>query len=312
MTRAAPRGASPGSSPGSSPPNGRTRLLGIVGDPLDHSLSPQLMSEVLRKLGRNLLYIPLPVSVDRLSELVALAPSLGLLGFNVTTPFKETVARLVRPLDRETARTQMVNTVSFGARGAAGCGTDGAGILDCLEGWGMAAEPFGLLGFGATARSLTHRAWRDGRPLAVIRSRRPREVTATLAAWERAARADRRELLGPAQRPEVLAWEASATPRLWISTLPPLAARAHTTHVWLRGLPSDAVVLDLNYGGDRSRLAAAALERGLMVADGRGPLLAQAARSLSFWLREEVDIALFERALGQTRRRLAPSRRRAT
>ncbi len=307
MTRAAPRGA----FPGLSLPNGRTRLLGIVGDPLDHSLSPQLMSEVLRQLGRNLLYLPLPVSADRLPELITLAPSLGLLGFNVTTPFKGAVARLVRPLDRETARTQMVNTVSFGARGAAGCGTDGAGILDCLEGWGMRAEPFGLLGFGATARSLTHRAWRDGRPLVAIRSRCPREVARQFDAWEQAARVERRESLPSARRPETMGWGlgVAEAPRLWISTLPPHAARARATQLWLRSLPSNAVILDLNYGEQRALLAAAARGRGLRVADGRAPLLAQAARSLSLWLGDEVDIALFERALGLSRRTLAPSRR---
>ncbi|MBK8231263.1 MAG: hypothetical protein IPK72_11870 [Candidatus Eisenbacteria bacterium] len=87
------------------------------GDPLEHSLSPALHSAVLRRLDRNLLYVPLPVPEARLATFLREAGSMGIVGVNVTTPYKELVARRVTARDLETRRTRMVNTVTFtGAR----------------------------------------------------------------------------------------------------------------------------------------------------------------------------------------------------
>ncbi|MEZ4651291.1 MAG: hypothetical protein R3E97_21370 [Candidatus Eisenbacteria bacterium] len=83
-------------------PNGRTRLLGILGDPIDHSLSPELHTAVLRKLDRNMLYVPVPVSKGRLRAFLGLAAEQGFRGCNVTTPYKEQVPRAAEPRDGDT------------------------------------------------------------------------------------------------------------------------------------------------------------------------------------------------------------------
>ena len=302
-------------------PDGRTRLLGIVGDPLDHSLSPRLHSEVLRRLDRNLIYVPFPVSAPRLRRFVREAPEFGLVGFNVTTPYKERVARWVRPADGETRRTGIVNTVRYRRGEPVGCGTDGEGILSHLDALGLGAEPFGLLGFGATARSLTARsltargltargltargptarARRRGAPPAAIVTRRPAAVRATLRRWGG-------DSAGP-----VLDWATlargsegeTAWPRLWISALPP--STAVPVEFWRR-VGSRGLLIDLNYGPGRTGLVEQARREGWRAAGGLGPLCRQAALSLGWWLGTEVPAELYFRALGASERSLRPVR----
>jgi shikimate dehydrogenase len=290
-------------------PDGRTRILGIVGSPLEHSLSPTLHTAVLRALDRNLIYLPLPVSEDRLPALLSEAPGLGILGFNVTTPYKEAVARLVRPLDEETARTGVVNTVVIGEGGPAGCGTDGAGILQYLQTAGLEGVPYGVLGFGATARSLVHRGCRDGHPPAMIVTRRPDAVRAALASWgmvqERIAVTTWDDLgLEPGGAGAKTA--SAALPGVWVSSLPP-EAPSLPDRFWACAEPG-AVLLDLNYGVGRTVRREEAWVHGWSSADGLGPLCCQAALSLSLWLGEDVPTGLYVRALGRTERSLRPGR----
>lgn len=276
-------------------PNGRTRLLGILGDPLDHSLSPGLHSAVLRRLDRNLLYVPVPVSANRLRSFLQLAAELGFVGCNVTTPFKERVVRTAEARDAETRRTKMANTLSFrpGAPPLAE-GTDGRGISAWLEAQGLIDEPFGVLGFGATARSLVHASWRCGRPPAWVVTRRPGPVRRQLLSW--GAERGPERLVHPA--PPVLELDSQVsldrsefgTCRIWIGTWPP--GVVPPPGFWA-ALPRRAVLLDLNYGAGRTTLADAARREGRRAADGLGPLLAQAALSLSIWLGTPVSAEFF-------------------
>jgi shikimate dehydrogenase len=273
-----------GPGPAGLLPDGGTRFLGIVGQPLEHSLSPALHTAVLRRLERNLIYLPLPVSAARLPELVRLAPEIGLLGFNVTTPYKEEVARMVVPADAETSRTGMANTVFFRGETAFGCGTDGAGVLDCLTRLGLAGRPFGVLGFGATARSLIHRAGEEGRRPSLVLTRRPEEASAAMTRWGR----DVPAACGWEDRG---AWADSDWPSVWISTLPP-SSDPLPEAFWGRMAP-EGVLLDLNYGNGRTPHMDEARRRGLTAFDGVAALCGSAARSLSLWLGEPVRDDLF-------------------
>jgi shikimate dehydrogenase len=294
-------------------PDGRTRILGIVGRPLEHSLSPALHTAVLRALDRNLIYLPLPVSEDRLAALVCEASGLGILGFNVTTPYKETVARLVRPLDEETVGAGMVNTVVIGDGAPAGCGTDGAGILAYLEAAGLGGTPYGILGFGPTARSLVHHGRRRGHSPVLIVTRRPGAVRSVLATGGAARVEGKAEIavagwddLGVEAKLPGERATAPARPGVWVSTLPP-GPLSLPDSFWAFG-GTDAVMLDMNYGVGRTARMEEARLHGWRSADGLGPLCRQAALSLSLWLGEDVPAELYFRALGRTERSLRPGR----
>jgi shikimate dehydrogenase len=279
-------------------PDGTTRLLGIVGRPLDHSLSPALHTAALRALDRNLIYLPFPVSEDRLEDLLRLAPEIGLLGLNVTTPYKERVARLVAAADDETRKTGMVNTVRIAPQGAVGFGTDGEGILRWIEEIGLPQAPLGVLGFGPAARSLVCRAAARGWPIGAIVTRRAEPVRAAIASW------------GAPAIP-ILEWGTLPSaetrppaPSVWVSCLPPSAAPLPRSFWAWNG--RGAIALDLNYGEGRTAIRDEARAHGIRSADGLGPLCQQAALSLSAWLGEEVPVGLFHGALARPASTLRP------
>jgi shikimate dehydrogenase len=273
-----------------------------VGDPIDHSLSPRLHTEVLRRLDRNLIYLPFPVSADRLRRFVREAWAFGVSGLNVTTPYKETVARFVQAADEETARTGVVNTILYRGGEALGCGTDGAGILGFLRASGLGDEPFGVLGFGASARSLVSRALLEAAPVAAVATTRPSAARRTVGAWGGTVRVGTLVdlLAGRGDGP------GGPPPRVWVSTLPPTAPPPPGPF-W-RSAGARGVLCDLNYGPGRTVLAERAREAGWRAADGRGPLCHQAALSLGIWLGTEVPVHTFFRALGRTARSLRPVR----
>lgn len=280
-------------------PSGRTRFLGIIGDPIDHSLSPRLHSSVLRRLDRDLLYLPFAVSKPRLGAFLRLAPELGILGLNVTTPYKEEVLRRGVLADAAGVATGMVNTLSVRGGAVRGTSTDGLGVAAYLKQARLGDESLFLLGFGSTARSIAHALRAVGAALTIV-SRRPEAVRRRLTAWRSRALVRSWRDLPDEVRPR-------GTGRIWISTLPaavtewPVSLDAATARgdCWI----------DLNYGAGRTPLLEVARGRGMRVADGLGPLCEQAARSLSIWLAEGIETRHFHDALGRSGRSLLPSRR---
>jgi shikimate dehydrogenase len=134
-----------------------TRLVGLLGHPVAHSLSPRMQNAAFAAVGLDRAYVALDVPPERLEDAVRGLAALGFAGANVTTPHKLAVAAL------ELVETDVssVNTLVFGDGGVAGHSTDAA-ILD-----GLPAERIAILGDGGSAR-----AFAEARPQARIFSRR--------------------------------------------------------------------------------------------------------------------------------------------
>ena len=79
-------------SSGRPPLSGHTRVVGVIGDPVAHSLSPTLHNAAFEALGLDWVYVAFPVPRGRGADAVAAVPALGLAGLNVTMPHKEDVA----------------------------------------------------------------------------------------------------------------------------------------------------------------------------------------------------------------------------
>src|SRR5205823_1468842 len=125
-----PQGAALMPNPGRPPLSGHTRVVGVIGDPVAHSLSPALHNAAFEALGLDWVYVAFPVPRGRAAEAVAAVPALGLAGFNVTMPHKEDVAAACDELTPDAAALRSVNTVVAGPAGRTrGDSTDGPGFL---------------------------------------------------------------------------------------------------------------------------------------------------------------------------------------
>jgi shikimate dehydrogenase len=118
---------------------GETRLVGLLGDPVSHSLSPLLQNAAFAARGLDWAYVPLAVTAEQLAEAVSGLVALGFAGANVTTPHKLTVAKLVE------TEEESVNTLVLRGGHVRGSSTDAA-ILDGLD-----FEKAAIIGAGGAA-----------------------------------------------------------------------------------------------------------------------------------------------------------------
>jgi shikimate dehydrogenase len=136
--------------------SGKTGLLALVGQPVDHSLSPAMHNAAFAADGLDLVYICLDVDPDDLPAAVRGLEALKLRGFNVTMPHKRAMIQLVDELDEEARISGAVNTVVIEASGLRGFNTDGGGmVMACKEaGIDLSGKSVLLLGAGGTAAAI--------------------------------------------------------------------------------------------------------------------------------------------------------------
>jgi shikimate dehydrogenase len=133
--------------------NEATRVYGLLGQPVAHSLSPAMHNAAFRELGLNALYVAFPV-VD-LAGAVAGLRGLQIGGVSVTIPFKEEIIPLLDELESQAARIGAVNTVVNRDRRLVGYNTDWQGALQALEEkTEITGTRFLILGAGGAARAI--------------------------------------------------------------------------------------------------------------------------------------------------------------
>ena len=109
-----------------------SRVCGLIGNPVAHSLSPIIHNTLAELLKTELCYVTFPVEEGRLSDAVRGAYALGILGLNVTVPYKTAVMRELSSLDETAAKIGAVNTLVREKDGYRGYNTDMPGLYRAL------------------------------------------------------------------------------------------------------------------------------------------------------------------------------------
>lgn len=126
------------------------RRLGIIGNPLGHSISPALHEAVIRKLGLDLTYEKWELEQASLSRFLQQVRTDGeILGFNVTIPYKKEILQYLDQTDEEAAALEAVNTVVCKNGRLLGYNTDGQGFLESLASHGVKPEGRSILMLGS-------------------------------------------------------------------------------------------------------------------------------------------------------------------
>jgi shikimate dehydrogenase len=234
--------------------------LALIGDPVEHSRSPQLQRGFLDEAEIDGSYVTLRVPLGEGAAAIVRLRAEGYTGCNVTYPLKEEALRSCDVLTDEARRAHAVNTIFFGNR-IVGTNTDGIGARAAIE--ALLDEPvslkrIGVLGYGATARAI----------LAELH-----DNDAYTFVWGR----DAEQLRETCRRYEARSWPDQNPPEIVISTLPP---DARLPDELATELQRPDLVMDANYG-DRTMLAR---RLGREVVPGDAMLEAQARASFDFWL----------------------------
>ena len=136
--------------------NGYTRTCGLIGNPVEHTLSPVIHNTLSMVLGENLAYVPFHVENGRLEDAVKGAFALNLLGLNVTVPYKSDVIPYLTDIDPLAENIGAVNTLVQTETGYKGYNTDMPGLYRamCEDGVKVKGEKVLILGAGGVARAV--------------------------------------------------------------------------------------------------------------------------------------------------------------
>lgn len=137
--------------------DGRTRICGLIGNPVDHTMSPAIHNFLAGQTGKNLAYLPFPVkNGDKLGDAVRGALSMDFLGLNVTVPYKSDVIPYLKETDELAAQIGAVNTLVRTEGGFKGYNTDMPGLYRAMlsDGVSVEGERVLILGAGGVARAV--------------------------------------------------------------------------------------------------------------------------------------------------------------
>lgn len=136
--------------------NGKTQTCGLIGNPVEHTLSPVIHNHLAEWENRNLVYVPFLVEQDRIREAVEGANALHIHGLNVTVPHKSAVIPYLKEIDRLAENIGAVNTLVKTENGYKGYNTDMPGLLRAMEteNYTIKGESVILLGAGGAARAV--------------------------------------------------------------------------------------------------------------------------------------------------------------
>lgn len=134
-----------------------TKVIGLIGDPIHHSLSPFFQNAALRYLGLDYVYLSFRVKQKDLGNAVKGLRSIGVHGFNVTMPHKVGITSYIDSLDKSSMNAGSVNTVLNRNNRLIGFTTDGQGAINALEekGYNPNGNKIVLLGAGGASRSIS-------------------------------------------------------------------------------------------------------------------------------------------------------------
>ena len=257
---------------------GETRIAGVVGWPVAHSMSPRLHGYWLEHYGIDGAYVPLPIKPEDVTTAFSALPKLGLVGVNVTVPHKEAALASAHEATEFAKYIGAANTLVFHADGTVFAdNTDASGFVENLKAgcqvWSPKAGPALVLGAGGAARAVCAGLLGCGVERLVLCNRR-RDRAETLAAAFGAA-------------VHVVPWEdrsgAIMDAALLVNATTLGMVGQPNLEIELDGLPSSTVVTDLVYRPLRTDLLVAAAARGNPVVDGLGMLLHQARPGFAAW-----------------------------
>ncbi|HWI54130.1 MAG TPA: shikimate dehydrogenase [Desulfobacteria bacterium] len=278
--------------------NGRTRVFGIFGWPVEHTFSPMMHNSAFDSLGLDCVYVPFPVNPDDLGKAVEGIRSLGISGVNVTIPHKSTVIKYLDEVSPEAKLIGAVNTITNKGGFLTGYNTDAMGFVKSLKldgGTDPAGKRVMILGAGGAARAVTIQLALSGikeltivSPVAEEIASLSEVITGSLNIPVKGLIWDEQVISNCLEETDIL---IHATPL----GMHPDTDKMPPVEVGL--LPGHALVCDLIYNPGETLLLRKAAERGLKTQNGIGMLLYQGAIAFELWTGQEPPVEIMRDAL---------------
>ena len=278
--------------------------LGVFGDPVEHSLSPQIQNAALKHCKIEMQYARFHILPHELGEAIELIPKLEFIGVNLTIPHKIAAPGLLDSSDDDVKRIGTANVVKREDGKLRGFNTDGRGFARAVR------EEFSVdlrdlrvlvLGAGGAARAIALQCAKENSERLVI-ANRSLEKAQKLADELRDFFAGPK-VLGPVARLQAVPLEEAAirfqiaNVDLIINATPVGLNRGDPSPIPAQLLAPHLMIYDTIYSAERTPLVSAALEAGARAINGLSMLLHQGALAFEIWFQREAPIDVMRKAL---------------
>jgi shikimate dehydrogenase len=279
--------------------------LGVFGDPVAHSLSPQMQNAALGACDIHMQYARFHIRANELRSALLFLRRLDFVGINLTVPHKIAAFTQIDEADESATRTGAVNTIRFRDEKLIGSNTDGEGFLRAIRAeFSIDLRDLRVMIIGAgggTGRAIAWQCALENCERLVLINRTLEKANA-LADQLRPFFAGPR-VLGPAARIEAAAWDESTMRSqlvdidLIVNATPLGMNPSDPTPIPARLVAPHHIVFDCVYGPSKTALLRATEEAGARGANGLSMLLYQGALSFSSWFNQEAPIEAMRAAL---------------
>ncbi len=278
--------------------------LGVVGDPVEHSLSPQMQNAAFQACDIKMRYARFHIVPNELGDALKKMGELDFVGLNLTVPHKVQAVTLLQELDENARRAGAVNVIAISDKTMRGFNTDGLGFSRAIR------EEFSVdlrdlrvlvLGAGGAARAIALQCARENCERLVVANRtfeKAKTLTDELRDFFSGPR-----VLGPVARLQAIPWEEAAfrfqvaNLDLIVNTTPLGLNRADSSPLPARLLAPHLMIYDAIYSSNRTPFVSAALEAGARGTNGLSMLLHQGALAFEIWFGRDAPIEVMRTAL---------------
>ncbi|MCP9293818.1 MAG: shikimate dehydrogenase [Planktothrix agardhii LY1] len=279
---------------------GTTKLLGVIGDPIEHSLSPVMHNAAIAYLGVDYVYLPFAVSPQDLKVAMEGFAAIGIQGFNITIPHKQAILPFLSEVTTLAQSVGAVNTVWRTHKGWSGTNTDVVGFLTPLEVYHQHwhDQVAVILGYGGAARAVVAGCAQLGIREIYVVGRDPQKLATFQQSWVTSP-------LSVAVK--TCPWEqlSSLLPQadLLVNTTPvgmyPHVQESPVEASVLDKIKLGAIAYDLIYIPETTQFLTLAGARGALILNGLPMLVIQGAAALELWLQQPVPVEIMRQSLQQ-------------
>lgn len=276
--------------------NAKTSVYCVIGDPISHSLSPNIHNAAFKRLKLNSVYLAFKVQKEFLVEAVKGLKSIGVKGFNVTIPHKVSIIPLLDKLDPLAEKIGAVNTVKNVDGKLVGYNTDGEGVLKAfeVEDVSLKNKKVVMVGAGGAARALAFTFANHAKEIVILN--RTEEKALELASS--ISRSYNLPVKGLKLNMENLSLELKDAEVVVNATSVGMHPNIDETPIPKNLIKPEMVVFDVVYRPIKTRLLKEAKQVGAKTINGLAMLVFQAVKAFEIWtgLTPPID-AMFRAAL---------------
>ncbi len=274
--------------------SGKTRVCGVIGDPIEHTLSPIMHNAAFKALKLDFAFLAFKVKAADVEKAVSGMRALGIHGLNVTMPHKSAVINYLDEVDQAAKAIGSVNTILNKDGRLFGFNTDGVGALQALRENGV--EPRGkkvlLLGAGGAARAIAYTLAREADELVILN--RTAKQAAELANLLK--QTFDRKVVADTLSPNAIKDTLQDSDVLINATSVGMKPNANQTPVAFEWLRPDLAVMDIVYNPVETKLAKDAKAAGAKVVSGFEMLIYQGAASFEIWTGHSAPVEVMRHA----------------